>query len=77
MWTLKNRFHTDPEALRPMLEVLISKGEIVRSQFQCGSCKLGSCEGCGSQLLSEIYQRAGKDVCELKSTSECDAQHLF
>ncbi len=63
MWTLKNRFSTDPDALRPMLDVLIRNGEIEKSHFQCGSCSLGSCAGCGSQLLSEIYQRAGKGAC--------------
>ncbi len=55
MWTLSNRFHAEPTAIRPMLEMLIRKGEIAKSHFQCDSCGLNSCTGCGSQLLSEIY----------------------
>jgi len=63
---LSNRFDTEPEALRGMMEVLADKGMIRclsdRSAPACGSACGGCSSGCASQaLLSDIrYEWVGR-----------------
>lgn len=53
---LANRFHTDPAAIRGMLETWIAKGRVRRIDPEAGDCT--GCNKCDSFKL-EIYEWTG------------------
>jgi predicted ArsR family transcriptional regulator len=51
---LANRFDTDPEAMRGMLEQWIRKGRVLKSELQASCNK--SCSKCCDDSTMEIYK---------------------
>ncbi len=49
------RFRMESGVLRPMLELLVKKGQIQR--LECGSCCCGTCDSCGP-AAGEFYSKS-------------------